>query len=606
MKQLKFLYSIILSCSLLSSNIFCYDEPKVGPISMDQVSQDEMDLAKLTEELMGSMTPEQRAEVDQELAKFMSLDEKDQGEYLENKFKELSVDLEKAEAMQKEEQPEIPEPQEEVKIEEPKTKPVVKAELTKVEQVNTALKKIIQHTEPLILKTKVLPQVSKDTKIATDWLSLSDNLIELNSFAKIISPKENLIDLLATEEFLLVRDQLKTIANYLEENEPTVIVPDTAGLTINYDEEDEDEAANVIVTAQNKLKIIIPKLKSLIEDDQVIWGLKRLLQKYAPEELKKVETEKKAEKKFIADFKPGKETPSTYTPKYNEPFFPNYGGSGYNPTASTTSDKPALSGSSEKGKGGKGGGGDKGDKDKGGKNKDGKDKDGKDKDGKDGKPKKDDKNKGPDLKSFNELKATLENISKIAKDNKILDLIKDDKDKDEKDSEEVYGPNGEVLEDSGAFGPKTEEQTEKEEAKLKPVDINSHDLTAPFTQINMHYDKAAKLVAKLNGSIKALPDDIKKHLQKDIKALFDNPELKLKKIDQAYKLINDTLIKRTKKGGVDANATSLTPDQLLQKQVGFALKKHTDLQDLIANKPKVNPLAPVNKNIKVPKGPKIT
>lgn len=596
MKLFKIIYSVIIACYLLSTNIFCYDEPlmpNAGPISMDQISQDEMDLAKLTEDLMGSMTPEQRAEVDQELARFMALPEDQQGEYLENKFKELSVDLEKAEALQKEEQPEIPEFQEEVKFEKKEVKPLLKIELTKVKQVQNSLKKIIIHVQPLILKTKVLPQVSKDFKIEQDWLSLTDSLVELNSFAKVISNKENLINLLASEEFLLLRDQLKNIANILEENESKIIVPDTAGLTINYDEEDAQESTKIIQTAQNKLNLFIPKLKILVEDDQILWGLRRLLQKYAPEELKKVEAEKKVEKKFIADFKPGKETPSTATPKYNEPYFPYYGGgAGYTPSSSASSDRPSLLGSSSDKSAGRGGGkSDKGGaKDKSGK--DGKDKEGKEKESKEGKDKKDKKDKdkpsSPDSKSFNDLKNTLEKISQIAKESKILDLIKDEKDKpdteiDKENTESETKTEAEIKSEKEL----EKEKKAKQDKQVKELLKNSRDLVASFTQINMNYDKAAKLVTKINNSIKSASEDDKKFFQVQIKGLFENPELKLKKIDKAYDLIKNQLDKKLKRSSADTSSDELTPDQQLQKQVYSALKLNKDLKEALGiKKPK--------------------
>jgi hypothetical protein len=583
-KSFKFIYSVIISLSLLSSNIFCNENIDMSQ-NENSISQEELDLAKMTEELMSSMTPEQRNEVDQELARFMALPEDEQGTYLENKFKELSVDLEKAEALQNENQTEVPEPQEEIKTQEKKeVKPILKSELTKVEQVQNSLKKIITHVQPLILKTKVLPQVSKNCKTEKDWLSLSDSLIELNSFAKVISNKENLIDILASEEFLLLRDQLKEIANNLEEGESSIIVPDTAGLTINYDDEEAEESTLLIEAAQNQLNLIIPKLKTLVEDDQILWGLKRLLQKYAPEELQKVEAEKKVEKKFIADFKPGKETPSTAKPKYIDPYFPYYGnGGGYNPSSTSySSDRSPLTGSSA-GKNrpsGQGGGKSEkgkdkaGDKDKG--NKEGKDKeankDGKDK-GKDKKP------FSTDLKSFEELQTYLDNISKLAKESKILDLIPEEKEAPSSDKENAE--------------PKTEEQKkaeqelakqnkEKIQQKVKQLVSNSRELVQPFIQINMNYEKASKAVVKINSSLKSAPDEMKKLAQEKLKSLFEKPALK--KINQAYNLIKDQLDKITRRPTTDTSAQEATSEERLKAQVYSFLKYDKELKEALSGK----------------------
>lgn len=155
------------------------------------------------------------------------------------------------------------------------------------------LKSLLEDIAQFRIKVSSLPRISKDVRVEQQWQQTITPLDEFESFAILIARKEHLLSILASQEFAMLKGQLTTLQQKVHSAINAVIVPDTfmvravtdddtarAGLV---DKKTEQQTSTAIKTTVNNLF-------NAVVSQQLGWSLKRLLQKYAPEELKKVES----------------------------------------------------------------------------------------------------------------------------------------------------------------------------------------------------------------------------------------------------------------------------------------------------------------------------
>lgn len=421
------------------------------------------------------------------------------------------------------------------------------------------LQSLLEDIAQFRIKVSSLPRISKDVRVEQQWQQTITPLDEFESFATLIARKEHLLSILASQEFAMLKGQLTTLQQKVHSAIKAIIVPDTFMVrTVT----DDDTARAGLVDKKTEqqtstaIKTTVNNLFNAVVSQQLGWSLKRLLQKYAPEELKKVESSTLKDKE-----KAGKPTieigPSSRSGGFGGmPRRPSESGAGFGrgATSPTGSGKVGpVSGPTGKGEagtppagGGKGApkGADKGDQDKGKKEGD-KDK-GKESDkSKDGK--KDDKSKSKDssthMSEFD--KALQEAASLITKDNLVetvagLETVREN---DIRETGKTLSPLAIQL--SGSLLPKAQKlqaeivkSDEKEQSKLFAQTYEKLNKAAPLQLLEKQLNKTLSVRPISRDDMAAQPIfEIGKSLSLINSLLIDQSTKELIEIkDQARKV----------------------------------------------------------------------
>jgi len=527
MRFFKFLFILFFCILNASNNLFSLDPFHLSPED-----------AKFIDEILGTIPPEERDQIKgqifEEVNRFQQMTPQDQDIYLQNKFKEM-------EALTNDSQlPQVPNlvPNETVEpvntrfqedIESIKPEPITHKVLISKTDANllTILESLSDSIDLLLIKVKALPRISQQRKVEKDWLKLKVDLHDLESYLRIVIFQNKAFKALSSDEYKNLKNNLKTLENNFSElvANLALYIPDTAGLTISFGEEDFSIEKKNENKAQKILSDIIALLKSSIENKNINEDLKSLLKKYAPEELKKkelplaVEPYTAAQRSYTSPSFGGG-AGYDYNPGYY-PYRPSFGDGASSTSSIQGAAKPGLEtkDESKKDKGGTSGGG----KGKGGGATPDKDKD-KDKDK--SKDKKDDKDKDKDKKEDK-------------KDNKGKPKKKT-RSAAQKKRSKYQNPEIE------AFLRKLEDYL-VEFANIVDKDSVDALLKGEDKKIKDEFKKASSLfdnhILKLSSHIGKhlgnLHKDAKPLLMKSIKEIYDDPDYELEK---TYKKIKTALL----------------------------------------------------------------
>lgn len=158
-----------------------------------------------------------------------------------------------------------------------------------------AAKKMLKELQESITQFRLqvgsLPRVSSDTPTEQTWGRIQILINEFASYIGIVTHKDPLLNILLSDEFKLLHNQLKQLQATLKAQISQVNIPDSYKLPA-LDDDAMARASVVEGTTKKKSQIAVRKIVSTlaaaVEEQQIGWSLKRMIQKYAPEELKKV------------------------------------------------------------------------------------------------------------------------------------------------------------------------------------------------------------------------------------------------------------------------------------------------------------------------------
>lgn len=153
------------------------------------------------------------------------------------------------------------------------TKKEVERPISKdVPDLQKYLKELVEEINDLVLKATSQAKISTDEELELLWIELLPKLEEIKAYLLIIANHPKIADALLSDEYKLLKTQLEDFANHLKA-EKKKLLPTTTNKflnTLNFDS-------------------IINFLQKEIETNQLLWNTKRLVQKYAPEEVKAIE-----------------------------------------------------------------------------------------------------------------------------------------------------------------------------------------------------------------------------------------------------------------------------------------------------------------------------
>ncbi len=229
----------------------------------------EDELMKMTNELLNALPEEEKKKVLEETSKLTGVSYDEVKKLLEEKPKEETKQTEEVKVEQ--------EPKEEKKSEEEKV-----PYTSKTQEVKSLLNKILDKIANIKCKLNSLPQVSNKIFVKLSFLE---------SLLKRVVTKNNLLNILGSDEFILLKNNLSAFEKELT-NKLKFSVPDTAGLQITFDEECEDDE---MACAQEKMKELIKFLENHIIEKNILKDIEGLFQKYVPKELKEIKESQKEE-----------------------------------------------------------------------------------------------------------------------------------------------------------------------------------------------------------------------------------------------------------------------------------------------------------------------
>lgn len=521
MKILKKIFLKMLTFALLAFSFNTYTEfPDFDPNNVDE-------LEKLAEELLAQLPPEEQEKVlkeAEEIARWIEEQPEDVQREITSEMQREVSELMGADSPIKDflaKEKELPVIEDAPKKEEPK----ITATATELQKIKLLITNIVNNISDIIIKADVLPRVSENRSVETKWLELKSNLSDTKSLLNIINKKEKLLDALLSDESSVLRKNLEDLNKTLRQYNDRLDVPDTAGLRIVFEEEKPLEK-----THEKSIKIlenIVVELHEFIESKQISWGITKLVQKYAPEELKEL---KKEEVKKPATTGPAPiatsgivpMTKKAAAPTYKRPSVEKRGADRFAaPRVTDTQRMPQPGLEAPKPEAPKGPGKppmprpikpDDKDKDT------DKDKDKKrrpslptdkpadeDKSKKDEKPKKSPLQEAAD-KHFGELEVIVNSLSDNIEENNLLDLL------------EVYKKDISIL--------------------PQVTRINGQELLFILAEVSAFYDRAVRIVNKLEKTISKMSPEGQKHYRNKLKKLLEKEEIKINDFYDKVKELN--------------------------------------------------------------------
>jgi len=361
--------------------------------------------------------------------------------------------------------------------------------------------KLVKSLEDIEIKFESLPRVTSDILLEQKWVEVRDELPLTISILKRVSNKPELIEKLASQEFSLLRSQIKDLQRELRPQRKKLFIPDTL-VTEKLDDDDLSRADMPTAAQKRESKRAVSSIiKTLSRSVQNInYGNKKLLEKYAPAELKKVNDEYKKPEPYRGS-RYGSDRGSGYSPYSGSSYRPSYRGGGYSPYSSsspssrrTSSDRGGR-GSSPQERSGKASKDKKADSTKGSTQSSGK---------KDT-SKKDAKNKKVDNKqdqAFNEIKKQIDTIDK-----KIKELLDNEFEK--------------TLNDFATLDPTTDENVRE---RIDTTRRDVQELIAPLVDLEGKISRFDNMVKKSTTEVKDRAKiQLKKYLneKKNIKKFIE-------------------------------------------------------------------------------------
>lgn len=298
------------------------------PAPMNQAELDEL---KIIAQELGLSDEEQQAVIQETnliLSEYEKLPPEEQQNYLENLEQKVEREMVKLDEMERNGllPAPLPEPvfEEPVVSKEEKKEKAITATPEQLAQMRVKLNNIGSTIGNVILKTESAPRVATEPAIEQAWQNLRPSLAEVQSHIKIIVHKDELLTPLLSDEFNVLKGQLDNFYEKITALEKRLVVPDISAF-IDTEKKSDTKSFAQFTKAMSEL---VQFLRYAIEEQQVGWGLKRLIQKYAPEEIKKEEPKKQPQPLSpctVGTYIPP--APTRGTPSFNRPTpsYPSYG-----------------------------------------------------------------------------------------------------------------------------------------------------------------------------------------------------------------------------------------------------------------------------------------
>lgn len=152
------------------------------------------------------------------------------------------------------------------------------------EKIKALLKQLDQDISQVFLKLGSLLRVSNDNVIEFRWQESAPELEDLQIMAKIIANKDVLADALATDEFKVLRSDLEKFSHKIHSLVGTIATHEEGMSRVNQ----ASKQASKVAVAE-----LVEASYEVLVKSKMVWSSKKVLQKYAPEELKKFDQMKK-------------------------------------------------------------------------------------------------------------------------------------------------------------------------------------------------------------------------------------------------------------------------------------------------------------------------
>lgn len=295
MKRLKIiLCSFLLPISLYGAAL---DQAELERVTMDLLSgltpeeqEVVMKQAMEMDKYINSLPPEERKKLEAELEKEL------QGLMETGVLDDLSREL-KAERAQ-------PQPVQPIQPEKPikeDKKPTIS---TKVPEVQASMRTLSSRITDLLLKAENNVRVSTNPVLEQAWTNMHQDLLETQSYILVIAHNNVVANALLTDEFSQLHDQLTSFSDKLS--------------TLLQSVKKEKIDKNSVVERYN-IDALISFVEDALNNKKLLWNIKRLIQKHAPEEIK--EKPKSPVKKLEEATKPatGVTVQGSSMPRYGQP-----------------------------------------------------------------------------------------------------------------------------------------------------------------------------------------------------------------------------------------------------------------------------------------------
>lgn len=156
------------------------------------------------------------------------------------------------------------------------------------ERIKQLLTSLLTAIEQLRLKIGSLIRVSRDAQVEGQWHAAQNDLDDLVALMTIISNKDKLLEIVASDEFKILRTDLERLAKELIPVVDRIATADTAMLKSEADALSRPAKKQ----SQQAVKEAVEIINRSIVQTKLVWAIKKPIEKYAPEELKKLPSRK--------------------------------------------------------------------------------------------------------------------------------------------------------------------------------------------------------------------------------------------------------------------------------------------------------------------------
>lgn len=274
------------------------EEPPITRESIEALI-DSPEFAQLTKEIMPDMpdikmTKEEREQVINDTLNFAhkmeSLPPEEQERELRGMMEQLQQPL----------PPEIKEPRKTapvpVKTEDKEDKKT-KISTAKAEHVKRTLERLAKRIEKVELRMASLLQVSPDRATEQHWARAKQDLPWLVSALHRISNNEETLKAIGSHEYTMLTEQIDSLYRELKRHSKHLKVPDTAKLR-KLEDKDLARAGTISEPEKRRSKQAATQIIHILDSSlqNVTFGLRKMLEKYAADMLAQIEKEAKTKK----------------------------------------------------------------------------------------------------------------------------------------------------------------------------------------------------------------------------------------------------------------------------------------------------------------------
>lgn len=286
--------TILISSLLIFLNfgLYCQQGPLTGPVSEEEVNQ--FINSEEFEKLFGPMSEEERKQLaqatmqaSQEL-EAMSPQERQKIEQQAEEFMKKQLEAQPEKPEQPLPTPQITQPARTPALPQPTPiKTTAPADSSKLSSIRLLVDRTSELIEDIDLKFESLPRVSSDNILENKWFQIKPDIPFAVATLKAIGKKDQLLEKLTSSEYRLLKDQITGLRNELERSSKNLIAPDS-GMLSKLSDADAARAQPLTKQEKKQSKRARNRIIELLHQEipNISFGIKGLLEKYAPEVLK--------------------------------------------------------------------------------------------------------------------------------------------------------------------------------------------------------------------------------------------------------------------------------------------------------------------------------